>query len=162
MKTTIRTIALAALVAIASLSQTVIAQTGSSPPPRSMCLSHSITGRSTSRPASTPSPCENQNILTLRSGNRSAWAMIQAGYDPTPAQIRLCGLPQVRRPLLPHGIRPDQRLYSRIGFRVGCRTPRSARLTPPTTSFPAASSWPDLRMPAAERSRSEISNPGRS
>jgi len=26
---------------------------------------------------------ENQSILSLRNGNRSAWASIQTGYDPT-------------------------------------------------------------------------------
>ena len=106
MKTTIRTIALASIVAIASLHRQRSPKPAS-PPPGSTCLSHLITGRSTSRPAFTRSRWGEPDILTLSNGNRTAWAMIQAGYDPTAKQIGLRGLPQVRRPLFPHGIAPS-------------------------------------------------------
>jgi hypothetical protein len=85
MKTTIRTIALASLVAIASLSQTVIAQTGQPstkidvPFAFDYGTQHFVAGVYTVS-------MRDENILTLSSGNRTAWAMIQAGYDPTAQQ----------------------------------------------------------------------------
>jgi hypothetical protein len=82
MKTTIRSIAVASLVAIASLSQTVIAQT----------LEHSMKvqvpfafnyGKQHFTAGVYTLSMQNQNVLSLRSGNRSGWAMIETGYDPT-------------------------------------------------------------------------------
>ncbi len=82
MKTTIRSIAIASIVAIASLSQTVIAQT----------LEHSMKvqvpfafnyGKQHFTAGVYTLSMQNQNILTLRSDSRSGWAMIETGYDPT-------------------------------------------------------------------------------
>lgn len=82
MKTTIRTIALASLVAIASLSQTVIAQTGQ-PSTRVDVPFAFDYGTQHFAPGVYTVSMRDKNILTLSSGNRSARTMIQAGYDPT-------------------------------------------------------------------------------
>jgi hypothetical protein len=82
MKTTIRTIALATLVAIASLSQTVIAQTGRTSTKVDVPFSFDY-GTQHFAPGVYTVSMRDKNILTLSSGNRSAWAMIQTGYDPT-------------------------------------------------------------------------------
>ena len=82
MKTTIRTIALATLVAIASLSQTVIAQTGD----QSLKVNVPFVfdyGTQHFPPGVYSLSLENQNILVLHSGDHSARVMIQTGYDPT-------------------------------------------------------------------------------
>ncbi|HMG86672.1 MAG TPA: hypothetical protein VK574_13155 [Terracidiphilus sp.] len=82
MKTTIRTIALATLVAIASLSQTVIAQTGRPSTKVAVPFAFDYGTQHFAAGVYTVS-MRDKNILTLNSGNHSAWAMIQAGYDPT-------------------------------------------------------------------------------
>jgi hypothetical protein len=82
MKTTIRTIALASLVAIASLSQTVIAQTGQPSTKVDVPFAFDYGMQHFAAGVYTVS-MRDKNTLTLSSGNRSAWAMIQAGYDPT-------------------------------------------------------------------------------
>jgi hypothetical protein len=82
MKTTIRTIALATLVTMASLSQTVIAQTGQ--PSTKVDVPFAFDYGTQHFPAGVYTvSMRDKNILTLSSGNRSAWVMIQAGYDPT-------------------------------------------------------------------------------
>jgi hypothetical protein len=82
MKTTIRTIALASLVAIASLSQTAIAQTGQPSTKVDVPFAFDYGTQHFTAGVYTVS-MRDGNILTLSSGNRSAWAMIQAEYDPT-------------------------------------------------------------------------------
>jgi hypothetical protein len=82
MKTTIRTIALATLVTMASLSQTVIAQTGQVSTKVDVPFVFDYGTQHFAAGVYTVS-MRDKNILTLSSGNRSAWAMIQAGYDPT-------------------------------------------------------------------------------
>jgi hypothetical protein len=82
MKTTIRTIALASLVAIASLSQTVIAQTGQYSTKVDIPFAFDY-GTQHFAPGVYTVSMRDKNILTLTSGNRSAWALVQAGYDPT-------------------------------------------------------------------------------
>jgi hypothetical protein len=82
MKTTIRTIALASLVAIVSLSQTVIAQTGQPSTRIDVPFAFDYGTQHFAAGVYTLS-MENQNVLSLRSGNRSAWMMIETGYDPT-------------------------------------------------------------------------------
>jgi hypothetical protein len=82
MKTTIRTIALASLVAIASLSQTVIAQTGQPSTKVDVPFAFDYGTQHFAAGVYTVS-MRDKNILTLSKGNRSAWAMIQTGYDPT-------------------------------------------------------------------------------
>jgi hypothetical protein len=82
MKTTIRTIALASLVAIASLSQTVIAQTGQPTTKVDVPFAFDYGTQHFAAGVYTVS-MRDKNILTLSKGNRSAWAMIQTGYDPT-------------------------------------------------------------------------------
>ena len=82
MKRTIHTIALASVVAIASLSQAAIAQTGR--PSSKIDVPFAFDYGTQHFPAgvyivSMP----EENILTVSSSTRSAWAMIQAGYDPT-------------------------------------------------------------------------------
>ena len=83
MKTTIRTIALASLVAIASLSQTAIAQTGWSSSKIDVPFAFDYGTQHFESGIYTVSMDLNQNILILSRGNRSARAMILAGYDPT-------------------------------------------------------------------------------
>ena len=82
MKTTIHTIALASLVAIASLSQTVIAQTGQYATKVDVPFAFEC-GTQHFAPGVYTVSMRDKNILTLSGGNRSSWAMIQAGYDPT-------------------------------------------------------------------------------
>ena len=82
MKTTIRTIALATLVAIAALSQTGIAQTGRSATRVDVPFAFDY-GTQHFAPGVYTVSMRDKNILTLSSGNRSAWAMIQTGFDPT-------------------------------------------------------------------------------
>jgi hypothetical protein len=82
MKTTIRTIALASLFAIASLSQTAIAQTGQPSTKVDVPFAFDYGTQHFAAGVYTVS-MRDKNILTLSGGNRSAWAMIQAGYDPT-------------------------------------------------------------------------------
>jgi hypothetical protein len=82
MKTTIRTIALASLVTIASLSQTVIAQTGQHLAKVDVPFAFDYGTQHFAAGVYTVS-IRDKNFLTLSSGNHSAWAMIQAGYDPT-------------------------------------------------------------------------------
>ena len=78
MKTTIRSIVIASLVAVASLSQTVIAQTGQ--PSTRIDVPFAFDYGTQHFPADVYTvSMRDKNILTLRSGNRSAWAMIQAG-----------------------------------------------------------------------------------
>jgi hypothetical protein len=82
MKTTNRTIFIATLIAIASLSHTVMAQT----------LEHSMKvrvpfafnyGKQHFTAGVYTVSMENQNVLRLRSGRLSGWVMIETGYDPT-------------------------------------------------------------------------------
>jgi hypothetical protein len=82
MKTTIRTIALASLVAIASLSQTAIAQTGQPSTKVDVPFAFDY-GSQHFAPGVYTVSMRDKNILTLSDGKSSAWAMIQAGYDPT-------------------------------------------------------------------------------
>ncbi len=82
MKTTIRTIAVAAFVAIASLSQTVIAQTGQPATRIDVPFAFDYGTQHFAAGVYTVS-IRDKNILTLSGGKSSAWAMIQAGYDPT-------------------------------------------------------------------------------
>lgn len=82
MKTTIRTIALATLVAIASLSQTVIAQTGQHSMKVNVPFAFDY-GKQHLSPGVYSLTMNNQNVMSLRIGDRSAWAMIEAGNDPT-------------------------------------------------------------------------------
>ena len=82
MTTTIRTIALASLVAFASLSQTAIAQAGQPSTKVNVPFAFDYGTQHFAAGVYTVS-MRDKNILTLSSGNRSAWAMIQAGYDPT-------------------------------------------------------------------------------
>jgi len=82
MKKTIRTIALASLVAFASLSQAAIAQTGQPSTKVVVPFAFDYGTHHFAAGVYTVS-MRDKNILTLSSGNRSAWAMIQAGYDPT-------------------------------------------------------------------------------
>jgi len=82
MTTTIRTSALASLVAFASLSQTAIAQGGQPSTKVNVPFAFDYGTQHFAAGVYTVS-MRDKNILTLSSGNRSAWAMIQAGYDPT-------------------------------------------------------------------------------
>jgi hypothetical protein len=82
MKTTIRTIALASLVAMASLSQTAIAQTGQPSTKVDVPFAFDY-GSQHFAPGVYTVSMRDKNILTLSDGKSSAWAMIQAGYDPT-------------------------------------------------------------------------------
>jgi hypothetical protein len=82
MKTTIRTIALATLVAIASLAQPGIAQTLEHSAKVEVPFAFNYGNQHFAAGVYTLS-MQNQNILSLRSGNHSAWMMIQTGYDPT-------------------------------------------------------------------------------
>jgi hypothetical protein len=82
MKMTIRTIALASLVAIASLSQTVIAQTGR--PVTRVDIPFAFDyGTQHFAAGIYILSMEDESVLSLHGGNRTAWAMIQTGYDPT-------------------------------------------------------------------------------
>jgi len=83
MKSTISTIALAALVAIASLSQTAIAQTGQPATRVNVPFAFDYGTQHFAPGVYTVSMGQNRDILTLSNGNRTAWALIQAGYDPT-------------------------------------------------------------------------------
>src|ERR1700727_18381 len=86
MKTTIRTIALATLVAIASLSQTVIAQTGQPSTKVDVPFAFDYGTQHFAAGVYTVSMELNQDILTLSDGNRTARALIQAGHDSTARQ----------------------------------------------------------------------------
>jgi hypothetical protein len=86
MKTTIRTIALATLVAIASLSQAVIAQTGRPSFRVDVPFAFDYGTQHFAAGIYTVSMELNHDILTVSNGNRSAWALIQAGNDPTAQQ----------------------------------------------------------------------------
>jgi hypothetical protein len=81
MKTVTRTIALATLVTIVFLSQTVIAQTGQNSAKVDVPFAFNYGTQHFPSGVYTLS-MENPNILSLRSGNRSAWTMIQKGSDP--------------------------------------------------------------------------------
>ena len=82
MKTTILSIVIASLVAVASLSQTVIAQTGRPSTKVDVPFAFDY-GTQHFAPGVYTVSMGDKNILTLSGGNRSSWAMIQAGYDPT-------------------------------------------------------------------------------
>src|ERR1700761_7154743 len=82
MKTTIRTIALATVVAIASLSQAVIAQTGQHALKVKVPFAFNY-GSQRFAPGAYTLVMENQNVLSLRNGQRSARILIETGYDPT-------------------------------------------------------------------------------
>jgi hypothetical protein len=86
MKTTIRTIALASLVAIASLSQTVIAQTGQPSTKVDVPFAFDYGKQHFAPGVYTVSMEMNRDILTVSNGNRTAWALMQAGHDPTAQQ----------------------------------------------------------------------------
>ncbi len=82
MKLNFRTIAVFALIAIAGLSQTVLAQ--SSRPPLKIDVPFAFDyGKQHFAAGVYTVAMRDQNILTLSSGDRTAWAMIQTGYDPT-------------------------------------------------------------------------------
>ena len=81
MKTTIRTIALATLVAIASLSHTVIAQKLEDSMKVQVPFAFNYGEQHFTAGLYTVS-MENPNILRLCSGSRSAWALIETGNDP--------------------------------------------------------------------------------
>jgi hypothetical protein len=86
MKTTIRTIALASLVAFASLSQTAIAQAGQPSTKVNVPFAFDYGSQHFAAGIYTVSMELNRDILTLSDGNRTAWALIQAGHDPTAQQ----------------------------------------------------------------------------
>ena len=82
MKTTIRTIVLASLVAIAALSQTAVAQTGV--PSTKVDIPFAFDSGTQQFAAGEYSlSMHSQNLLRLRHGNRTSLILIQTGYDPT-------------------------------------------------------------------------------
>ena len=82
MKTTIRTIVLASLVAIAALSQTAVAQTGV--PSTKVEIPFAFdSGTQHFAAGEYFLSMEIQNVLRLRNGNRTALILAQTGYDPT-------------------------------------------------------------------------------
>lgn len=86
MKLTISTIALAALVAIASLSQTAHAQTGRHSAQVKVPFSFDC-GTQHFAPGVYTISMRDQNILVLKGKTGSAWTMIHTGYDPTQLKV---------------------------------------------------------------------------
>jgi hypothetical protein len=82
MKTTIRTIALASLVAIAALSQTAVAQIGWLGTRVDVPFAFNCGSQHFAAGVYTLST-ERQNLLLLRKGDHTALILIQAGFDPT-------------------------------------------------------------------------------
>ena len=86
MKTTIRSIVIASLVAVASLSQTVIAQTGQPATKVDVPFAFDYGTQHFAPGVYTVAMQMNRDILTVSNGNRTAWALMQAGHDPTAQQ----------------------------------------------------------------------------
>ena len=83
MKSIIRTIALTALVAFAALSQTLHAQIGQ--PSSKIDVPFAFDYGAQHFPAGVYIiSMRDQNVLLLQGGDRSAWVMIESGYDPAP------------------------------------------------------------------------------
>lgn len=82
MKTAIRTIVIASLVAIASLSQALIAQSSEHSLRVNVPFAFEC-GRQHLPAGTYDFSLANQNVLSLRQGTHSAWMMIETSYDPT-------------------------------------------------------------------------------
>ena len=82
MRSSMRTIALTTLVAFAALSQTLHAQPGH--PSTKVNVPFAFDYGAQHFPAGVYIiSMRDQNVLLLQGGDRSAWVMIESGYDPT-------------------------------------------------------------------------------